>query len=146
MTMLDETEVRKVFRAELNGVSGIPAAAFRAWENRGFKPPDPDDGQLWIEEFLEIISERKTSSGCIEAVGTTTYSVWVPSRSGTEDGDALARGIAEAFEAGQSLTSSGVTAILERTERAPYRGSDDFPLWVFKSVTTRWRVFTSATA
>jgi len=145
MAMLNESALRRLFRARLKTVSTLPPEARLAWEGRSFTPPDPNPGDLWVREFVSILGESKSSTGFIEATGTTTYAVFTPGTGGTEDADALAQAVAEAFEAGQSLTADGLTAIIERTERAPYRDSADdrgSSLWIFKTVTIRWRVFT----
>ena len=144
MTLLNESTLRTVMRTQLKTVASLPASKYRAWENRKFKPPEADEDQPWIREHVSILSERKSSTGYVEAVGTTQYSVYVPAGRGTAQADALAKAIAEAFEAGQSLTGTGLTVILERTERAPYRVDASDSIWVFKTVTSRWRVFTSS--
>ena len=142
--MLDESVLRTTFRAALKTVTLLPKEQFLAWENRNFQPPEGDSDAIWVEEFLTILTEPKSSTGFIEAVGLMQYSVNVVKGRGTAPGDALAKGIAEALHAGQSLTGVGLTAILERTERAPYRPRSEGSIWVFKTVTSRWRVFTQS--
>ena len=149
MTMLDETEVQKVFRARLQQTGGLPPPDHRIWENRGGGlPPEPEDSDgadnTWIEEWVRILSERKSSSGCIEAVGEYLWAVYVPKGRGTETLNKLSKAIADQFEAGQSLVATGLRAILERTSRSGVRTNPAHPSWVFKLVTIRWRVFTPA--
>lgn len=140
--MLDEALLRTTYRAALKKVTLLPKEKYLAWENHHFEPPEPEEDQIWVEEFITILSEQQTTVGCIEATGTVQYSVNIPAGQGTAAGDALARAIALALAPAQSLTAGGQTAILERTERAPYRSRSKGSVWVFKTVTSRWRVFT----
>lgn len=144
MTFLDETELRKVYRAKVKLVSTLPDEQFLSWENRRFRPPEAESDQIWVVETLTVLSEQKSTVGCIEATGTYQVLVYTPEGSGTEEADALSKAIAEALESGQSLTSSAITVILERTERAPFRVNLNYPGWVFKTVTSLWRVFTES--
>jgi hypothetical protein len=78
------------------------------------------------------------------------YLVHTPSRDGTKEADDLTAAIALAFQAGQALTGDTLAVILERTERSPYTVADlgeeaSGGVWTFKTVTTRWRVFTPTT-
>lgn len=148
MTVLDEVVLRQAFRAQLALVSGIPEKKFRAFENRVFDPPEiketsHGDEPLWIREQMRILSETKSTSGHVEAVGEYLIMVETPKGKGTEDADTLAQAIAEKFQAGQSLTKSGTTAILEHTDRRPYQIDLERPAWVFKTVAVRWRNFTA---
>lgn len=146
MTMLDESSLRTLFRTRLKTVSGLPGEDYLAWENHQFDKPSAESDQLWIEEFVTILSEPKSSTGFIEVVGVTQYLVNCPKGGGTKDADDLSRLIAQAFEPGQSLTNSTLTVIIERTERSPYRPQPDGSAWVFKTITIRWRVFTPVTS
>jgi len=142
MAYLDESLLKRAFRARLKTVSNLPADQYLAWENQNFRPPEPDDGQPWIREHLRILNETKSTHCLIEAIGQIQYMVNIPTDKGTRAGDDLSRSIADAFEAGQSLNLSGLTIILERTERLPYILDQTDPVWTFKTVQTRWRVFT----
>ena len=148
MSMLDETTVRQAFRTKLLTVSGLPDEKQISYENRLFDPPDQPaevgDKTLWVLEQMRILSESRSSDSLVEAIGEFLWLVYTPKGKGTEKADTLSRSIAEAFQAGQSLTKDGIGVILERTERRPYRGDANRPAWVFKTVATTWRVFTQA--
>jgi len=153
MTMLDESCVRQIMRTRLQSTAGLPDFDSRmAWENRVFAPPDfdqdgPIDEVLWVREWLDPMTEIKSSSGFIEAVGLTIWGVYTPKGRGTRGAENLAKNIAERFEAGRSLTDdSGTTITLERTSRGRFQSDEERPIWVFKPVTVRWRVFTQVTA
>jgi hypothetical protein len=148
MTMLDEKTLRTVLRTRLHTVSGLPSAI--AFEGRVFQPPTltttSSSLPLWVEEQVRILSETKSATGQIEALGEALYSVYTPSGRGTEQADALAKLIAEAFQSGQGLSGSGLELALEHTERRPMR-QDVSPYgqsWMFKTVAIRWRAFTAA--
>jgi hypothetical protein len=144
MSFLDESLLRRTFRVRLKTVSNLPAEEFLEWENQNFKPPEPDENQPWVREHLRILDESKTTQCHIETVGQMQYVVNIPKNRGTKTADALTQSIAEAFESGQSLTATGLTVILEHTNRSPYMSSDDDSIWIFKTVTARWRVFTAS--
>jgi hypothetical protein len=148
MAMLDEALLRRTFRDTLLGVSTIPdERTMIAWENEPFDPPqmvDVGPAPLWVKEHVRVLNESKSSTGFVEAVGETLYSVETPKNRGTEEADALAKAIAEALQAGNSLTATGLTVILEQTERRPYREDPNHPAWVFKTVACRWRTFTDS--
>ena len=149
MAMMDEVILRQALRTQLLTVSSLPRAEYRAWENQVFDPPSPDENPhgeepLWFREILRILSESKSSTGYIEAVGEYLIMVETPKGRGTEDADALAKAIADVFQPGQSLTKSGTTVILERTDRRPYLEDSERPAWVFKTISVRWRTFTAA--
>lgn len=148
--MLDESLVRRVMRTQLKTVGTLPPEARLAWENHAFNPPAPDAAepiatQLWVREWQTILSEAKTSTGYIEAVGRTVYGVYTPTGKGTRDADDLSKAIADAFEAGQSLTDTPTVVIIERTSRDGYRPHESVGSWIFKPVAVRWRVFTAVT-
>lgn len=147
MTMLDERGIRIAMRKKLKTVATLPKESLLAWENHRFEPPELTGSQrgpvtVWVEEAQRVLQEAKTSNGFIEAVGQTLWSVYAPKGRGTADLDELSKAIAEAFEAGQSVTGTGLTVILERTDRSELRPSGAHENWVFKVVTVRWRVFT----
>lgn len=142
MTMLLESDVRTILRERLLTVSGLPPTNRRAWENRRFKPPQPADDESFVREWLTVLTESKSSTGFIEATGIVTYGVFVPVNAGTRGGEVLAKAIAEAFEAGQSLTDGSLVVTIEKTQRTPYRVDPNDEMWSFKTVTSRWRVFT----
>jgi len=144
MTLLNESTLRTLFRARLKTVSNLPAEQFLAWQNRAFLPPDPEDDQPWVREYVTILSESKTTQCHIEATGLVQYVVVIPSGRGTKKGDDLVKAIAEAFESGQALNTTGLTVILEHTERGPYLEDPQTPVWTFKTITARWRVFTAS--
>mgnify|MGYP001584383860 CR=1 FL=1 len=144
MTMLDESLVRRTMRTRLKTVSVLPDAL--AWEGRTFQPPTLEDAAgplLWVAEQQVILSEVLAASCTLEAIGETAYLVFTPEWRGTEAADTLCKAIAEAFEPVQSLTATGLSIILERVERRPFRGDDRHPAWIFKAVAIRWRSFTS---
>jgi len=145
--MLDEARVRAVCATRLLTIPTLPDPLTRiAWENRTFDTPElvvgPGPAPLWIKEFLEVLSETKSSTGFVEAIGRTLYLVETPAGKGTEEADALSKLIAEAFHSGQSLTENDLTIILEHTERQPYRTDFELPAWIFKTVAVRWWIFT----
>lgn len=147
--MLDEARVRAVIATRLLTVTGLPDPVTGiAWENRNFDPPQqlagPGLAPLWIREHQQVLSETRSSTGFVEAIGISQFLVETPSGKGTEEADKLSKAIAEAFEAGQSLTEDGLTVILEHCERSAYRSDFEFPAWIFKTVTVRWRTFTPA--
>jgi len=131
-------------RTRLQTVSGLPS--FFAWENRPFKLPDPKDEPLWIRERMYIYDERRSAAGYIEATGETRYDVFVPTGDGTTAAEALAKLIAEAFEAAESITDGSLSIILERTERKNMIHESEFENWSFYPVSIKWRVFTGTTA
>lgn len=147
MAMMDLTELRTTMRTQLKTVTTLPSADRRAWENRTFRPPEvrdqPGADVMWVREQIRILSETKSSTGFIEAIGETLYMVHYPAGRGTGPMDELTLAIAEAFQAGQSLTGTGLTAILEHTERRPPRVDPTFPSWIFTTVAVRWRSFTA---
>lgn len=150
MAMLNETALRLCFRERLDTVEGIAEikdAKRISYENHTFTPKQPtekSDPGLWVQEFIEILNEPKSSTGFIEATGETLYLVFVPNGKGTKAADTLAQAIAEAFQSGQSLHNSSITVILEHTVRRPYRAREDTQGWIFKTVSVRWRTFTEA--
>lgn len=154
MSMLDESVIRRIMRTRLSSVTHLPPESHLAWENHSFDPPsfdasEPISDVLWVQEWQEILSEIKSSTGLIEAIGLTVWGVYTPKGRGTRGADDLSRTIAESFEAGRSLTgyNESTTVILERTSRGPYRsGGKGLDGWIFKPVTTRWRVFTPVTS
>lgn len=141
---LDENAVRRVMRARLKTVTGIPSESMLAWENRTFTPPSLSSSAVvkWVMETQTVDGERLSATGTSEALGYTEYTVMVPKGRGTEELDSLAAEIADAFAPGQSLTSDDVRVILERTTRSGIRSPAEHEAWVGKAVSIRWRVFT----
>lgn len=145
---LDEVTLRTVLRKRLFTVDGLPNKNTRiAYENRQFKVPEIRAGArklpLWIKEQLRILDETRSSQCFIEAVGEVLWLVETPEGRGTEQCDALAKKIADAFQAGTSLVGDGLTVKCEHTERRPYRPDPVQENWVLKPVVVRWRAFTS---
>lgn len=119
---------------------------YKAWENRPFKLPNPATTSLWLREKVYINSERKTTPMMIEATGETRYDIFLPAGGGTKEADDLTKAIAEAFEAGRSMTDGTLGIGIERTERKNLIHESEFENWSFLPVVIRWRVFTSTTA
>lgn len=142
MSMLDETALVLIFRGVLDGLAGIPDADHRAWENREF---EPEIDAEWLRETLIIGDEEKSSTGYIESAGQIRYDVLGPIGAGTTNVRAIAKIIAEGFEAGQSLQSGGLEVSLEKTQRLPGRNAfvgEERQLWYMVPVAIFWRVFT----
>lgn len=131
-------------RTQLATVSGLPS--YIAWENRPFKLPDPKDNPLWIRERMYIYDERRSATGIIEATGETRYDVFVKAGGGTEAAEALAKSIAETFEAAESIEGSAFSIVLERTERKNLFHETEFENWSFYPVSIKWRVYVGTTA
>ncbi len=150
MAMLDSTKLRQVFRAKLRAAGGDLANIRMAHENRKLKlKKDAALPAFWIRETLMIFDESKSSTGTIEADGDMIYDVLGLKSKGTEEIEALAKLVAEAFEAGQSLTATGIEVSLEKSRRFP--GLDDpgenspgGSIWFYIPVHVQWRVFTAA--
>lgn len=140
----DKSRLRTMFRIRLATVSGLPT--YKAWENRPFKLPNPSSTDTWLREKVYINSERKTTPALIEATGETRYDIFLPAGSGTKDADDLTKAIAEAFEAGNSLTNGTFGIQIERTQRGNLINETEFDNWSFLPVVIRWRVFTPTTA
>ena len=144
MAMFDQSALRVAFRTKLNTLVGLPDGAQRAWENQSFVPTS---NVRWMEELLAISFEEKTTTGNIEAQGFITYTLFEPIGVGTESIEAVAKILAEGFEAGQSLVNGGLQAILEHTERLNGRDKTkrdgNLSLWYAIPVVIHWRVFTA---
>jgi len=138
-----ETELRKAFRTAWELVSGLPPDI--SYHNIRFTPPDHANTvgpiPVWVGEMSTILSERKTSTGFIEATGEYLLIVRTPKGRPTERADDLAQALVETLKPGQSLTTDCITVILERSERRPYREDPANPTWISKTVAVRWRVF-----
>lgn len=146
----DQIEHQKLMRARL--LEQPLTVARYWWENNPPEFPDPEQpaGQpvpIVIRERYVIIKDWKSSTGFLETIGQTQYDVYVPVGRGTRELNETALQIAKAFKPGQSLTSTDMTIILERADRAGSLGRDeDVPGWVFKTVSCHWRVFTPVSA
>ncbi len=143
---LDETALLVAIRTRLLTVSGLPLAAFRAWENVQFDPPAD---KKWVRETFLPGSEAKTSTGFLESYGQVQYDLFGPIGEGREGLAALAKAVVEAFEPGQSLVNGSTQVILEEARRL--RGRRDTPgedsrdsggsLWYYIPVVIEWRAF-----
>jgi hypothetical protein len=145
MSMLDETALVLAFRTKLDTLAGIPDASHRAWENREF---EPELDAEWLRETLVIGDEERSSTGLNESFGQIRYDVLAPIGEGTTNVRAIAKAIAEGFEAGQTLQNGGLSISIEKSTRLPGRqaftetgGSKS--LWYMVPVAVFWRVFTA---
>jgi hypothetical protein len=144
---VNETVLRRAMRDRLVTLVGYGVQLDRiAYEGRPFVPPPPVDAagavQLWLEEYLRVLSEEKSSSGNIESIGEMIYSVCTPVGRQLESADLLAQRITQVLYPSLWLTLGSQSIILERAERRPYRVSARNQLWLSKPVAIRWRTFT----
>ena len=157
---LDVRILREAFRATLRAAGEDLASIRLLHENRRLKlTKDTTRSKCWLREDLTIFEEVRSSTGLIEVYGELTYEVYGLRGRGTEIVDALAKEIAEAFEAGSSISATGMNISVERAQRGP-GGLDDDPnsdirlqpgpspgpssVWYRVPVYIKWRVFTPA--
>lgn len=140
----DKSLLRTLMRTRLATVTELPD--FKSWENRPFRLPDPMTTSIWLREKVYITTERKTTPGLIEATGETRYDIFIPAGGGTKEADDMTMAIAEAFEAGKSITNGSFGIQIERTQRGNLIHETEFENWSFLPVVVRWRVFTPTTA
>jgi len=91
--MIDYPSIRLGMRAILLAVPSLPTDI--AFENREFDPPDAKTP--YIRETLLPGEERHVASNSIMAVGIMQYDILWPAGDGTEDPEALADAIRDAF-------------------------------------------------
>jgi hypothetical protein len=149
VTLVDESDLRRIFRAELLDLPlmSVPGTTL-AREGQEFRPP-ADSGAsaratLWVREMLRPLNESRNASGLIQSSGQLIYAVYRPSAKFLEEGDALARAIAERFEAGRNVTVNDDGVHIDHCDRAPWIADANHPGWHFKAVTLLWRVHTLA--
>lgn len=142
MSLFDDASLRSALRTRLEGLPGIPSVL--AYENEEETPPVD---ALWIEERLNITREGPEASGTNEAFGEWRLVVNGPKGAGNAAVAALAKQVAERFEAPMHLSSGGQDVILELTRRlggfideSQRRGT---ALWYSVPVVIDWRVFTT---
>ncbi len=145
MSYFNERDLRETFRKRLKlHTVGLPSANLLSWENRGFDPPSSTEVVPWLrEEAVVILNERRSTTGFIETTGVIIFWVMAPKGKGTEAAETLASSIASAFEPTLFLTdtSSDTTIVVERCERQPLGVWEKDPVWCFKPIIIRWRVF-----
>lgn len=106
-------------------------------ENKSFTPPS--DKTVWLSEMWRPLTERKVSTGMVEARGHAVYSVNIVTGEGTTEVETLAAAIAETFEPGTSIQHSGNNVAIDRSERGP--GFVYMDLWYRVPVIVLWRTY-----
>lgn len=136
--MVDHREIRQVLRSQFITASGLPVAARRSWEGRGFSPPDPP--ATWVREKYMPTSDRLVATNQLEVRGIIQYDVCVPANSGTEDAEDLAKAIGDVFKPTTSLvgTAAVVEIAIDKCERLS--GTDD-GVWYYIPIQIHWRAY-----
>lgn len=138
MPALSNKTIRFAFRKKLDTLSGIPDAGRRAWEARGFAPPNPP--ATYLRESLIPISRRVASTNLTEATGIIQYDVVFPAGSGSEGPEDLAAALLAAFIPLQSLVESGVEIAIDKAEEASIKPFSEG--WEFIPVSIYYRAYT----
>lgn len=139
MSLPDLKAIRLTLRAHLKSEVAEFAALVSeeklSWENRTFTPPE---GATWAHESVYSADETWKTTGLIFGVGFTQYDVIVPRGRGTEEGEDLAKKLAEALEHGTSLLIQGSSQYMriENVKRLPGRQWDES--WYAFGVLGRW--------
>lgn len=147
MTIIDESDLRRTFRSELTDLPGMATVPLSR-EGQQFTPPAVTSGagraSIWVREMLRPLNESRNASGLIQSSGQLVYGVYRPTGMFLEDAEALAREIAEHFEAGHNVTVGDHGVHVDHCDRGPWIADTDQPGWHFKAVTLLWRVHTLA--
>lgn len=145
--MVDESALRREFRAVLLALPAMTLAQL-AREGEAFELPAPKAGAarppLWVREVLRPLNESRNASGLIQSSGQIIYGVYRPETRFLEEGETLARAIAEAFEGGTNIALGDNGIHVDHCDRSSWIGDSNHPGWSFKAVTLLWRVHTAA--
>lgn len=113
--MIDYPTIRLGMRAILLAVPTIPTDI--AFENREFKPPVATSP--YIREQLIPGAERHVATGTIMAVGIMQYDLFWPAGDGTEDPEALADAIRDAFRPVTTIDAHTTVYRVDRLSGVP---------------------------
>ena len=137
--MIDHRNIRQKFRTQLLTVTTLPAKEKRAWENRGFTPPNPPS--LYVDEALIPISETLPATNTLEFVGVMQYRVYTPGNKGTEDAEDLIKAIGDKFKPASTVAS---IISIDETRRMEGRYTED-NAWYFIALRILFRSYTTNT-
>lgn len=107
-------DARAALRTHLKLVSGLPAAAYRAWEGFAFTPTR---GKAFVTDRLASVHSTPRAIGAIEHGMTYTVTLVFPANEGTGAIEALAGAVVDQFKVGTKLTYGSHTVLCEKAER-----------------------------
>lgn len=140
--MNDLTILRRSLRQPLLAISGVPDIC---WENRSFEPPDPSSETpttgIHLVESIMPVHEKLVATGQVEILGIYQINVRTPKGTGTEDAEAWAKKVRDAFEPGNSIASVDVSQAAIAVDRCePGVGHIDQG-WYVVPVSVTWRSY-----
>lgn len=143
--VIDDRRVLLAVRSKVLSLPDIPPQDRRAWENREFKPPNPEqnvEDAAWLRETYLPADESPAGSAITRAVGIVQYDIVVPSNRGTAYARDLAYAIKQAFSPPGSINHSldGVVTTVMIDAVRPLAAIYDGP-WYLQPVLIYWRTY-----
>jgi len=129
------SEIRAALEESVANISGIPAAAQRAWDNVRF---EPTVGTTWVKMTLIPLNDRPATRGDTPQYRTDGFfqiSIFTPEGQGAGEAEALAETISDSYTVSDVLTKNSTSVRFEFAEIG--QGMTESP-WYMVPVTIRW--------
>lgn len=129
------SDIRSALEAEIDNVVGIPAAAYRAWDNVDYTPTI---GQPWVRMQIVPINSRPDTRGDnyhTLHTGLFVVDIFTPKNIGPSTADTLADAIRDRYKPEIALTSGSTNVRIRYCEKTQALVDES---WYHQPVVIEW--------